>query len=378
MKNFWTDLNKPFFALAPMYDVTDEAFRQMFVKYGKPDVLFTEFVSVDGLVNEEGRKKVTRELYFQKNEHPIVAQVFGNNPEKFFEAAKIIAEMGFDGIDINMGCPDKTIIKQGSGSALIRKPDLAVEIIKATKAGAPNLPVSVKTRLGYSKVTEMENWLGRILEAQPAALTVHLRTTKEMSKVPAHWELAEKVAKMAKEAGVIVLANGDVETLEEAKEKAEKFGFDGIMIGRGVFGNPWFFANLARLRNGCQIEHPAPIPGQGAGTNSPALDSRSACPSGLLGLGYGPSLEEKLNALVEHTKLYEDLYCDTDLNKKLFAGHTKNFALMRKNYKAYVKGFRGATDLREKLMLAENAKEVEEIIKKNKGIVIPAEAGIQD
>src|SRR6266702_3665286 len=146
-KNFWEKLKKPFFVLAPMADVTDIAQRQMLVKYGKPDVLYTEFVSADGLANEKGRKVLIKDLRFEKNEHPIVAQIFGANPENIKKAAALVAELGFDGLDINMGCPDKAVIKQGAGSALIKNPKLAREIIRAAKEGAGSLPVSVKTRI---------------------------------------------------------------------------------------------------------------------------------------------------------------------------------------------------------------------------------------
>ncbi|MCX6712980.1 MAG: tRNA-dihydrouridine synthase [Candidatus Vogelbacteria bacterium] len=320
MTNFWQKLKRPFMMLAPMYDVTDEAFRQMFVKYGKPDVFFTEFVSVDGLLSDAGRPKLLRELYFNKNEHPIVAQVFGSDPAKFREVAKLIAELGFDGLDINMGCPDKAVIKQGAGSALIRKPELAKKIILAAKEGAGRMSVSVKTRIGYSKIEEMETWLTAILEAEPAMLTVHLRTMKEMSKVPTHWELAEKVAELGKKFGVPVAGNGDVKSLTEAREKAAKYNLDGVMIGRGAFGNPAFFA------------------------------------------GREMSREEKLLALVEHTNLFEQLYRPGKMNDKLFAGHTKNFAVLKKHFKAYVAGWSGATALRAKLMEAETAGEVDRII----------------
>lgn len=305
-----------------MYDVTDEAFRQMFVKYGQPDILYTEFVSADGLMSPLGREKISRELYFQPNEHPIVAQIFGANPDNIYGAVKLIANLGFDGVEINMGCPDKAVIKQGAGSALIRTPDLAVAIIEAAKRGAGNMPVSVKTRLGYYKPAEMTEWLAKILSAKPAALTVHLRSMKDMSKVPARWDLVDQVVAMVKKVGVPIIANGDVQSLAEAKIKAEKHNLDGVMIGRGVFGNPWFFAN--------------PV--------------------------HAPSVSEKLHALIEHTKLFEDLYCAGKINDKLFAGHTKNFAVMKKHFRAYVKGFVGAVELRTKLMRVGSAKEVEEII----------------
>lgn len=321
MSNCWQKLKRPFFTLAPMYDVSDEPFRQMFVGYGKPDVLYTEFVSADGLVSELGGKKVSRELYFKENEHPIVAQIFGANPETIERASNIIADLGFDGIEINMGCPDRTVIKQGAGSALIKNPDLAIKIVEAAKRGAGKIPVSVKTRLGYYKPDEMKEWLPKILSVKPAVLTVHLRTMKDMSKVPARWNLIDEIVTMAKEAGVPIVANGDVKNIEEAKEKAERHHLDGVMIGRGVFGNPWFFTDRDSV-----------------------------------------SKEEKLKALVEQTKMFEELYGDTETNKKLFDGHAKNFDVMKKHYRAYVKGFRGALELRTRLMKCKSAAEVEKII----------------
>lgn len=339
MSNFWKTLKRPFFALAPMYDVTDEAFRQMFVKYGQPDVLYTEFVSADGLMSSLGREKLSRELYFKPNEHPIVAQIFGSNPENIYGATKMIANLGFDGVEINMGCPDKAVIKQGAGSALIRTPDLAVEIIEAAKRGAGDMPVSVKTRLGYYKPGEMTEWISRILAAKPAALTVHLRTMKDMSKVPARWDLVDKIVSLAKDTGVPIIANGDVGSLEEAREKAKKHDLDGVMIGRGVFGNPWFFATNPQ--------------GEALGLKKDLA----------LGMTSVPSITEKLHALIEHTKMFEDLYCKGETNDKLFAGHTKNFDVMKKHFRAYVKGFDGAVPLRTKLMRVNSADDVERIVR---------------
>ena len=226
--------------MAPMADVTDFAFRQMFAKYGAPDVFYTEFVSADGLASEEGRKFLSKELRFSENERPIVAQIFGAHPENIKIAAKLVADLGFDGLDINMGCPDKAVIKQGAGSALIRTPELAREVIRAAKEGAPNIPVSVKTRIGFNKI-ETEEWISQIVAEKPDCLIVHGRTKKEMSEVDAHWDEIAKAAKIAREAGITVIGNGDVKSLEEGIAKAEEFGLDGIMVGRGIFGKPWFF-----------------------------------------------------------------------------------------------------------------------------------------
>lgn len=312
MSNFWTTLKRPFLALAPMYDVTDEAFRQMFVAYGKPDVLMTEFVSADGLVNEIGRPKLLRELYFRDNEHPIVAQLFSASPDKIKKAASLISALGFDGLDLNMGCPDKTIMKQGAGANLIKNKTLAQELIIAAKEGAPTLPISVKTRLGYSQPKEWRAWLAALLAVKPAALTVHLRTMKELSLVPAHWDLACEIASTAKAAQVTVLANGDVGSVTEAKTKAQDYGFDGIMVGRGVFGNPAFFADREL------------------------------------------SAAEKITALIDHLSLFADLYLPGKTNNLLFGGHTKNLAVMKKHFKAYLHGFAHALALRQEIMALDN------------------------
>ncbi len=317
-QNFWQQLatkKKPFFVLAPMADVTDFAQRQMLAKYGKPDVTYTEFVSADGLVSEKGRAVFLKELRFGENERPIVAQIFGSKPENIKQAAALIAELGFDGVDINMGCPDKAVIKQGAGSALIKNPQLAREIIRAAKEGAGQMPVSVKTRIGFSK-DESETWLPEILAEKPAALTVHLRSKKEMSEVAAHWELAPKIVEMAKENGVVIIGNGDVASLADGQEKAEKSGMDGIMIGRGIFGNPWFFNEKIDIKN--------------------------------------ISLAEKFRVAIEHAKFFE---------KELSSEGINGYHVMKKHFKAYVSEFEGAKELRAKLMETENAGQAEKILK---------------
>jgi nifR3 family TIM-barrel protein len=308
-RGFWDKLKKPIFVLAPMADVTDAAFRELIAKYGKPDVFWTEFVSVDGL-DSPGKEKLLVDFQYSENEHPIVAQIFGSKPEKFFNAVKIIKELGFDGVDINMGCPVKKVLNQNSCSALIRTPVLAKEIIAATKEAADELPVSVKTRIGFNKI-EIDTWIPALLEMKLAALTLHLRTVKEMSLVPAHWELMPEIVKLAKTLApeTLILGNGDVKDLVEAQQKVDETGCDGIMIGRGIFGNPWLFS-------GKQV-----------------------------------SLNERLKVMIEHTKLFE----------KKFAG-IKNFEIMKKHYKAYVNGFDGAKELRTKLMEAKNSSEVQNLV----------------
>ncbi len=308
---FWKKLKKPFFVLAPMADVTDCAFRRIIEEHGKPDVFWTEFVSCDGLCSP-GRKVLLRDLEFSKKEKPIVAQLFSSRPEKMREAAALCQELSFDGIDINMGCPDRSIEKQGCGSAMIKNPKLAREIIRAAKEGAPKLPVSVKTRIGYNK-NEISTWIPEILEEGVAALTIHCRTRKEMSLVPARWEHVREVTalrdKIAPE--TLIIGNGDVKDMDDARAKAKEFGADGVMLGRAIFGNPWLFSSL----HGKQTV---------------------------------PSVKEKLGVMVEHTKLYEKLL-----------GDIKSFAIMKKHYKAYVNGFDHAKEFRAELMEAKDAAEVE-------------------
>ena len=321
--NFWQKLKKPIFVLAPMADVTDAAFRRVIAKYGKPDVMWTEFVSADGLAlaPEEGRKKLLKDLEYSESERPIVAQFFTSSPANMRLAAQLATDLGFDGIDINMGCPDRSIEKQGAGAAMIKSSEKALEIIEAAKVSG--LPVSVKTRIGFNTV-DIETWIPVLLSSGLAALTVHLRTRKEMSKVPAHWEYMKRIVELRNELApdTLILGNGDLTTLDEARKKVEETGCDGVMIGKGIFGNPWLFANLAQIKSGSQIEHP-----------SEAL-----------------AKEDRLRVLVEHTKLFEELLPH------------KSFAIMRKHFKAYVKDFDGTAELRAQLMESNNTSEVSSIV----------------
>lgn len=352
MKNFWSKLNKPFYVLAPMADVTDCAFRHIITKNGKPDVLWSEFVSADGLCSA-GREKLLIDLKYGEDEHPIVAQIFGSKIENIKTAASLCEELGFDGVDINMGCPDKSIEKQGAGAGMIKNPELAIAIINAAKEGASGLPVSVKTRIGYNK-NEIETWIRTLLKEDLAVLTVHLRTRKEMSKVPAHWELMPRIVEIrdeiCKEKGgkgekTLIIGNGDVMSVEEAREKCEKYGCDGIMLGRAIFGNPWLFKR--RDDKFSVSEGPTQYSGKGAGAEN--LSSRSLQKEKIHNNSF--SLKEKLEVMISHTKLFEE---------KL--GEHKNFAIMKKHYKAYVNGFEGAKELRMKLMETNNAKQVEDIV----------------
>lgn len=335
IKGFWAQLKKPIMALAPMADVTDAAFRSLIAKYGKPDVTWTEFVSADGLFLG-GREHLMRDLIYTEAERPIVAQFFTSKPEMMYNAAKLAVELGFDGVDINMGCPDRSIEKQGAGAGMIKNPRLAREVLRAAIEGAQSgvrkIPVSVKTRIGYNK-NELETWLPELLAEKPAAITIHARTRKEMSKVPARWEHVKRAVEIRNElkSETLILGNGDALDIEDAKKKAQETGADGVMLGRAIFGNPWLFASAPN-----QKQKFSDLASSGA--RHFVLDQ-------------APSPKDKLQVLVEHTKLFEDLL-----------GKHKNFAIMKKHFKAYVTGWEGAKELRLKLMETENASQVEQII----------------
>ncbi|MBI4088724.1 tRNA-dihydrouridine synthase [Candidatus Kaiserbacteria bacterium] len=323
--SFWHTLPKPFFAMAPMADVTDVAFRALVAKRGKPDIFWTEFVSADGLYHtlngktfqhsqecENVGNPLLRDLQFMEDQRPIVAQIFSSKPEMIAYATKLVATQGFDGVDLNMGCPDRAIERQGAGAALVKDPSRAVELIRAAQ-GASSLPVSVKTRVGYNKES-LDDWLTALLSAEPAAITLHLRTRKEMSAVPADWELMKKAVDIRNKLNpnVLLIGNGDVRDLEDARTRAAESGCDGVMLGRSLFGNPWLFTN----------RKPETI-----------------------------SLQEKLDALIELAYEFEKL------------SPPKHFAILKKHIKAFVTGFSGAADLRAKLMTAKNAAEMRKILR---------------
>lgn len=314
-----------------MADVTDSAFRSIIAKYGKPDIFWTEFVSADGLVlaDKNGQERLKKNLRFSQKERPIIAQLFTSNPANMAKAVKLVKKLGFDGVDINMGCPDRSVEKQGAGAALIKNPALAREVLRAAKKAAGSMPVSVKTRLGYNK-DELEVWLPQLLIEEPAAVTIHARTRKEMSDVPARWERVKRAVEIRNElkSRTLILGNGDVKDLADAREKIKETGADGVMLGRAIFGNPWLFSDLT----------PNPSP-HGRGASFLPREGR---------LG-GVAL--KLKVLAEHTSLFEKHYKDI-----------KSFAVMKKHFKAYVSGFDGAHDLRAKLMETENSKQVKTII----------------
>ncbi len=312
--NFWAHLPQPFLCLAPMEGVTDSPFRQVMAKAGKPDVMFTEFTSVDGLFSL-GWDHVKQRLEYEEVERPLVAQIWGLVPENFFNAARLLADLGFDGVDINFGCPVKDVIKIGACSAMINNRPLAAEIIQATKEGlAGRIPLSVKIRIGFA-YPDTEAWVSFLLSLGIEALTVHGRTTKELSKVPADWsEIAKAVAiRNQMNLDTVIIGNGDVVSREDALEKVSQYGVDGVMIGRGVFHDPFVFQVPPNL--------------------SPT------------------TIEERLQLLLHHTRLYEAYWQGS-----------KPFVNLKKYFKIYCQGFDGAKEVRIELMETTKSTQVERIL----------------
>ena len=311
-ENFWSELPRPFFILAPMEDVTDIVFRHVVSEAARPDVFFTEFTNTESFCHPEGIHSVRGRLTFSEDEQPMVAHIWGDKPEQFRETSIQLAKMGFKGIDLNMGCPVANVAKKGKGSGLILRPDVAAEIIQATKAGG--LPVSVKTRLGYYEIDEWKDWLKHVFEQDIANLSIHLRTRKEMSKVDAHWELIEAIKNLRDEIApnTLLTINDDIPDRKTGLELAEKYGIDGIMIGRGIFHNPFTFEKEPR-------EYTS---------------------------------KELLDLLRLHLSLFNKYEKD----------EIRQFKSLRRFFKIYVRGIRGASELRHQLMNTQSIAEVRALL----------------
>ncbi|MGN7479336.1 tRNA dihydrouridine synthase [Solibacillus silvestris] len=311
-ENFWQRLPKPFFVLAPMEDVTDVVFRHVVAEAGSPDVFFTEFTNSESYCHPDGIKSVRGRLMFTEDEQPIVAHIWGDSPENFRKMSIGMAELGFKGIDLNMGCPVPNVAGRGKGSGLILRPDVAAELIEAAKAGG--LPVSVKTRLGYKEIDEWKEWLTHILKQDIANLSIHLRTRKEMSAVDAHWELIPEIKALRDEIApnTLLTINGDIPDRQVGLELAEKYGIDGVMIGRGIFKNPFAFEK-----------------------------------------------ERKEHTPDEYLDL---LKLQLDLQDKYAEELPRSMSGLHRFFKIYVKGFRGASELRNQLMNTKSTDEVRALL----------------
>jgi tRNA-dihydrouridine synthase len=311
--NIWQELEKPFLILAPMEGVTDLAFRQVVAKAGRPDLFYTEFTNVSSYASEKGRHNALERLTITEADKPIIAQIWGKNPDHFSELSHALESLGFAGVDLNFGCPDKHVNKAGGGAAMIKTPELAVDCYRKVKA-ATNLPVSIKTRLGFTYVDEYKTWLPTLLAEHPAALTVHLRTRKEMSKVAAHYELIPEILKMRAEISpeTKLIINGDIKDRAAALELHARYPeIDGFMIGRGVFANPFCFTDHVATR------------------------------------------DELMKLLALHLDLYEE-----QMNL-----HGLPYEPLKHYYKIYINNFPGASDLRARLMETHSVAEAREVLK---------------
>lgn len=342
--SFWTKLNRPLIGLAPMDGVTDHPYRFIQKKYGQPDLIYTEFATVEGFCR--GVTRPLRDFIFDETQRPIIAQIYGKTPEFFRETAMVVCQLGFDGIDINMGCPAKSVANGGAGAALIRTPLLAQEIVRATQAGVEDwvngktaadgecitpqiaeivarrhsklpekyrlhqtIPVSVKTRIGFDKPI-IEEWLPILLETQPAAIAIHGRTLRQGYGGQANWDEIGKAVQLAKESSILILGNGDISSKKVALEKAEQYGVDGVLIGRASFGNPWVFGNDE------------------------------------------VSIQQRAKVALEHAQCHEKSFQNDE---------RYSFLPMRKHLSWYIRGFKKAKEVRKKLVLTHNSQEVKKI-----------------
>ncbi len=305
--SFWHNLPQPFKVLAPMEDVTDTVFRRVVASCGRPDVFFTEFTSTDGLFSK-GRERVAERLEYTEGEGPLVSQIWGNKPENYLKACIEMRERGFDGIDINMGCPVAKIAAKGCCSGLIENPNLAKELILAAREGAKHLPVSVKTRLGYRDL-RTEEWTGFLLDLDLPVITIHGRVAKHQSKYPANWDEIGKVVRLRDQMQkkTLIIGNGDVFNQEDFHLRHRESKVNGIMIGRGIFQNLYIF-NDQGITNMSQL-----------------------------------TAEQKLNLLLSHIALHSARW-----------GTQTRYTLLKKFYKIYINGFPLAGDLRAKLMETED------------------------
>ena len=315
MANIWSELQKPIFALAPMEDVTDSVFRRVIVNCGRPSIMFTEFTNCEGL-QSVGQARVIHRLYYTPIEKPLIAQIWGITPENYYQSAKLVVSLGFDGLDLNFGCPVKNVIKLGACSALINNRPLAKEIIQATLEGLNGqIPLSIKTRIGFNRI-QTEDWIGFLLStAKPACLTVHGRTVKEQSKYPVHWEEIAKCVSLRDQLSpkTLILGNGDIKTYPEALEKIATFKLDGVMIGRAVFSNPWFF--------------------------NPKVDPTKK------------TKLERLNLLKFHLELFAETW-----------GQQKDYHILKRFFKIYLQGFEQAAHLRQLFMETKNYAEAQQLV----------------
>ena len=360
--NFWHDIEKPILGLSPMDGVTDACFRFIAAKHGRPDVIFTEFVNVETVLYAP--QTLIRDLAYAEIERPVIGQIYGHTPELFYKVAQVVCALGFDGLDINMGCPAKNVAATGSGAALILTPALARDIIRSAARGIrdwfeggsledleldPNLirrielanqkrsgldsspprrliPLSVKTRLGYDEVV-VEDWIQALLQERPAAISLHGRTLKQMYKGSADWDAIARAARLAKGSGTLILGNGDLKDMQDAYRRVRETGVDGVLFGRGAQGDPWLFQAKERVKEALRSNGPADV-------QNDVID-----------------VEERFAVMLEHCRLFAKLR------------DASAFVAMRKHLSWYCRGFRGASELRSRLVRVNNVSDVEECLR---------------
>ncbi len=364
MKTFWQTLSKPIIAMAPMDGVTDFACRAMMARHGRPDVVFTEFTTATGLFYAP--EKILRDFEYGNEERPIVAQIYGNIPEDFYRATHVVCELGFDGVDINMGCPSKSVTQKVCGGRLITAPDLALEIIRATRSAIEDwsrgqtledikvpekvirvieqmnlqrgdtarcsqkqiIPYSVKTRIGYDDVV-IEKWIETLLTEHPAVISIHGRTLKQMYKGSASWDAIAKAVQIAAGSGTLILGNGDITSLQEATARILETGVDGVLIGRGSMGNPWIFRNKNLVKQAVQKKQMTDIP-------EPTITT-----------------EDRFALAIEHAGYYQRLR------------GARDFRSVRKHLVGYLSSIPDAASLRHQALQANTLEELKSILFKN-------------
>lgn len=308
---FWKKLEGPISAAGPMAGVSDAAYREMLVRHGKPSVIWTEMMSTEGL-SLKGAEEYSNELMFSDSEKPVVIQFFGSRPKTFTASAAHAVSAGYSGIDINMGCPDRNVEKQGAGASLIGKTKEVENIIEATREGAGEIPVSVKTRIGYGSKEEMNDWISFLAEQGFAAISIHGRIREELRGGDADWDAISEAAKTIKKISpeTIVIGNGDVSSKADGERKTEIYGTDGYMAARATIGNPWLFS------------------------------------------GYLPTKEERIEAALEHAGIFRDLF-----------GDSRHFDILKTHFVGYMSDFDGAKELRVRFMQTQSYKDVEDIVR---------------
>lgn len=354
--SFWHDIPKPIIGLSPMDGVTDASFRWIAARHGGPDITVTEFTNVDAAIHAP--HTLIRDFTYSEIERPIIAQIYGNKPELFYQAAHVVCELGFDGLDINMGCPAKNVAASGSGAALIRTPELAREIIQRTRQGIDDwaagqtleelglrqklretvkasnqlrsgwetpparrsIPLSVKTRIGYDQVV-VDHWIANLLEERPAAISVHGRTLKQGYKGDADWDAIARAVEIAKPTPTLILGNGDLRDMGDIYRRVRQCGVDGVLLGRAAEGNPWIFKAKEQVKQALRDSLP-PVTSQPIG------------------------LAERFSVIVEHAHHFETYVQE------------RNFVGMRKHLIWYCRDFRGAAELRTKMVRVNGTNDV--------------------